>query len=234
MEFKIKIDEAIKDRVNKILLKLEKSIHISDCEFIIAGNALNNVNRSTDIDIFVLDDMQEKNLEDALKAWSVHSTRNAITYEIGTNIVQLCKYRYGSLKGLVDSFDYSHIQIGVLIKNLVPEEVYFTEEYIEAKILGNSTYMGSKYPLSSIIRALKYKEYGELSKNRMVMSVILAVTDLIERGVEDYDDFKDQLDAVDLGVLPSDFKDFGDRKDRLTDLFNLLVTDKNLQYKPKE
>lgn len=32
------------------------------------------------------------------------------------------------------------------------------------------------------------------------------MNDIIKRGVSDYQDFKDQLDAVDLGVAPEDFQ----------------------------
>lgn len=32
----------------------------------------------------------------------------------------------------------------------------------------------------------------------------------MKRGVSDYDDFKDQLDAVDLGLAPEDLKGIGD------------------------
>ena len=45
--------------------------------------------------------------------------------------------------------------------------------------------------------------------------------DIVERGFHDYQDFKDQLDAVDLGLLTEDFKQV-DNAD-LMKLFELLT-----------
>ena len=50
-------------------------------------------------------------------------------------------------------------------------------------------------------------------------AVINILANIIQRGFKDYDDFKDQLDAVDLGLLEEDYKD---AKEDFLKLFEML------------
>ncbi|MHB1334485.1 MAG: hypothetical protein ACYCXQ_00825 [Candidatus Humimicrobiaceae bacterium] len=224
-----KIEEIIKKRAYILLRKLNKYVDVSKQEFLIGGNSLNNPSRKTDIDIFPQSKEKFDLLTFLFRDYLIFQTKNASTFSLDGLKVQICNYTFPILKDLVNSFDYSHIQIGVRVQNNSVEQVYFTDEYLESRIIGNSDYMGSNYPLSSLIRALKYKEYGELSKGRMIISVLSALADVVERGFVDYPDFKDQLDAVDLGILPEELKEFEGKKDKLTQLFDLLVKDKSLR-----
>ena len=57
-----------------------------------------------------------------------------------------------------------------------------------------------------------------------LMETLKVLRDIVSRGFTDYEDFKDQLDAVDLGLLPEDIKQLDN--DVLMDLFELLRKDK--------
>ena len=52
-----------------------------------------------------------------------------------------------------------------------------------------------------------------------IPAVINILTNIIKRGFNDYDDFKDQLDAVDLGLLEEDYKE---AKEDFRELFEIL------------
>jgi len=212
------IVKIITGRTQRLLKNKLK--RFQDGSFIIAGNALNGLSRDTDIDVYSID----KKVRNKLKGLGkVSSTKNADTYLLKSGVAfQVCKYNKKTLKDLILSFDYSHIQVGVKIIKGVVAEVYMTNDYIVARCVNNSQYLGSEYPLSSVIRAMKYSGYGELSKGKMIYSVLLAIRDVIKRGFRDYEDFKDQLDAVDLGLLPEDFEEFAGGKGDLLELFNLL------------
>jgi len=221
------IRNIISKRAEYLLDKIRKEkIELREVTFVVAGNSLNVTNRKTDIDIFPTSLDYWNTLVETFKPYLIYCTKNAGTYKVGNETVQICKYIYPTIEELIKSFDYTHIQVGVLITDIYIREVYFTEEYLESKVIGNSNYVGSNYPLSSAIRAAKYKEYKELSKGRMIYSMVSALTDVIKRGFKDYSDFKDQLDAVDLGLLPEDFEEFGKDKDnKLYTLFELLRKD---------
>ena len=223
----IKINEIFEDRTRIILKAINEHVDVRNEIFYIAGNALNNTSRKTDIDIFPVTagiENTRARIFDLFNPYMIINTKNAMTCTIGKMTVQICNYIYPDLKELVESFDYSHIQIGVKIMDNKMSQIHYTQAYLEARIIGNSEYLYSKYPLSSMIRAAKYKEYGEMSKTRMMISIIHALTDVIERGFKDYDDFKDQLDAVDLGLLPEEMKDIEGNK--LIKLFDQLRKDK--------
>ncbi len=217
-----KIEDIIEKRAGIIIWTIQKDIDIRDTEFYIAGNSLNGLQRSTDVDIFPSDTKNNDKLLELFKDYEIYRTKNAVTYSLKGKIIQICNYIFPTLKELVYSFDYSHIQVGARIEDCAVLEVCFTDEYIESRIIGNTEYLGSNYPLSSLIRAFKYKEHKEISKGRMIYSILSALADIVERGFKDYADFKDQLDAVDLGLLPEDFEEFMGREDKLKKLFELL------------
>lgn len=67
-------------------------------------------------------------------------------------------------------------------------------------MLQKTFFVGSEYPLSSLIRLVKYAKRGLYPKRRDYTADILRIlTAIIERGYSGYEDFKDQLDAIDLG-----------------------------------
>lgn len=221
-----RITAVLEKRAERILEDLAKYADISTATFYIAGNALNNTARKTDIDLFPIDEKNFDEMELIFKPWQVAFTKNAGTYILKDLTVQVCRYFHINLDNLIYSFDYSHIQVGAKIRDNKVQEIRWSTAYLESRIIGNSEYVGSKYPLSSLIRAVKYKEYKEISKGQMIIAIIFALADVVERGFKDYDDFKDQLDAVDLGLLPEDFEEFKGQENKLTKLFEMLRKDK--------
>ena len=190
-------------------------------EVYLAGNSLNS-SSPNDFDFFPV------NSDDSLLRLKniICKTKNAITFKIEESTVQFCKYHHESLKELVDSFDFSHIQIGAYlvfddkIGDYQIKEIYFTDAWIESKILENSNFVSSDYPLSSLIRSYKYAQRNDLKGKSYIGSVIKILAEIVKRGFKDYEDFKDQIDAVDLGLLPDDFEELRDGS--LIDLFNSL------------
>lgn len=112
-----------------------------------------------------------------------------------------------TLAELVESFDFAHIKLGATIKcefvtrnNLVIKDVelYISEDWVNAQLTGESYYTGSEYPLSSLTRLPKY--YKRENFHKKGFNTIKVLTDIIERGFKDYEDFKDQIDSVDVRV----------------------------------
>lgn len=243
MESNCEIKKVIGIRAEKILKKHHALFVFFDkCSFYIAGNGLNNVmGRSTDVDIFPLDTtlynlidgyFNSKEYSKSFKSITtlITKTNNAITFKHNNVVFQVCNYFHKNLYSLIASFDYAHIQVGVKITygdllRYHVNGVYFTEAYIANKVVGNSIYTGTEYPLSSLTRAAKYYKYGEMSRGRTIRSMIFALTDFVKRGFTDYNDFKDQLDAVDLGLLPEEFGEITTNSP-LLELFELLKKDK--------
>ena len=167
------LTKVITERAMKLIQKLKK--FDLKGHYYIGGNSSNN-NVIKDIDIFPkaitrLEDIKE-----------ISSTKNAKTYIQDNTILQVCHYHKATLEELINSFDYAHIQVGVEIKDNTIVKVYFTDEYIKAHSIDNSYYLKSEYPLSSLIRASKYFNKGEMSKGRTIYSILKALIDVIERG----------------------------------------------------
>lgn len=217
------IKDIIIKRIKKRLpLEYLESINIP--KFYIAGNSL-NIEKPNDIDIFPVnhaDFLKIKSIFNKEKLQILTETKNAVTYSMNGNIIQLCKYYYSSLEELVESFDFAHIKIGAFIdfscKNEIKTEVYFSKDWINSQILHNTWYTGSKYPLSSLIRLVKYAKRNNFINRSYITSIINILNDIIERGYYDYEDFKDQLDAVDLQLLKEEFN-----ADSMTVLYSLLT-----------
>lgn len=146
----------------------------------------------------------------------LHESRNALTLKINDAVVQFCQYKKNSLKDLIGSFDFAHVQIGIEIwiewapgdpedgggfKNVVYDDVKTTPAWQAAMYEQQSRFTGSEYPLSSLLRVHKYRQRDWLSKVQSKTDILKTLTEVIHRGYENYDDFKDQLQAVDLWLL---------------------------------
>lgn len=133
-------------------------------------------------------------------------TRNAITVRLldKGQVVQFCSYRKPSLTELVKSFDFSHIQVGIGFAGAgeppYASRVYYTDEFVLATVVRRTTYTGSEYPLSSLVRLFKYAKRDKLTRDGVAQAVMKIMKDILARGYENYADFKSQLDAVDLGI----------------------------------
>ena len=185
--------------------------------FIIAGNSLN---RETPHDIDIYQDAIESPYENKLfknVAQSIDKqpdalngndtklvcrTDNAVTIRHSGVTYQFCKYSK-VFEALIRSFDYAHVRVGVKfnIDRLTRPVVYYTSDYITYLLTGHSKYIGTDYPMSSLLRAEKYRRYEILNNHEYRLSVLRALGDMLIRGFDDYEDFKDQLNAIDLRDL---------------------------------
>jgi len=178
-------------------------------KFIIAGGCFGKV--MNDIDVFPCEKKLRIDTDDLPSGYSfITETKNAITLRGPKGkVIQLCNYSSEGLWNLVDSFDFAHIQAGARITDGECGEVIYSPEWLEYNAIGDSCYLGSEYPLSSMVRLMKYRKRDAISKHQMIGSIIGIIRDVRKRGFHDWDDFKDQLDAVDLGLLPEDLESLG-------------------------
>ena len=138
-------------------------------------------------------------------------TNNAITVKVHGKVIQFCTYYKATLQELVDSFDFSHCQVGVEFSPRETEDggiatpeikdIAWFDAWVEYRITRQSTYTGSEYPLSSLIRLNKYVKRDIIKGKSYTIEVLKILNDIIKRGYTDYRDFKNQLDAVDLLLL---------------------------------
>lgn len=216
MEF----DSVIEKRCIKRLVPF---MSILPGDFYIAGNCLNK-DTPRDIDLFPRRQNQFDYITDKYSNYIVFKTKNAITLRYkDRGIIQFCHYHHNSLEDLVNSFDFAHVQIGAHIVNdgrINVKEVYHTFDYSEAKMAESTFFTGSKYPLSSLIRLFKYYGRHQLPGKSYIAEALKILKTVIQRGFIDYDDFKDQLDSVDLGLVPEDMEDM--KFEELKELFELL------------
>ena len=152
-------------------------------------------------------------------------SRNALTVCVDGKRIQFCDYAVmspsvpdkPSLVELVRSFDYTHVQVGVSFTPMddgngsirTPEVdlIYYTDDYLETLVTNQTKYSGTEFPLGALIRLRKYDKRGLLPLSRYRRTVLDLLSDIIGRGFKDYDDFKNQLEAVDLSVLTEDESD---------------------------
>lgn len=216
-------DQLLREKISAELIKRAKRLDYEDVyeildrePFILAGGALCG-DPINDFDIYPVHGHPFRIRADIPSADGMRDrfvvlshTKNALTVRLSKSgqVVQFCNYMKDSLKDLVESFDYSHIQAGCLFPgnccwpNI--DDVYFTDAFIVASVSRLTEYVGSDYPLSSLIRCAKYLNRGRLTRAGAGRVVIKVLTDILERGFVDYEDFKDQLDAIDLGMADID------------------------------
>lgn len=154
---------------------------------------------------------------ESLGGYVVCKTKNALTLNISGEVLQFCDYSKATLNTLIESFDFAHIQVGVAIEidwePGDPEDgggygssrisaVTWTEAWLVAHATETTWYTGSDYPLSSLLRTVKYFQRGAYAKKHEFKKDILNIlNDIISRGYKDYEDYKNQLAAIDLLLL---------------------------------
>ena len=204
-------EEQIQTKLAKRIearMPFAKKIYDAVGSFYVAGNSLNE-EAPNDFDLYPVwknqfDDVRSKIGEDNV----VCETKNAVTATIDGRTVQFCNYFKPSLIELLESFDFAHVQVGArFIKSRIGSPmgtVNFTPSWLIAKSTGQTFYTHSEYPISSLVRINKYIKRGNYVGKSYIRDVILILTDILRRGITDYEDFKDQLDAIDLGLLGED------------------------------
>ena len=225
----IHIEDRVEDRIinrmygrlNKLFFPLARILG-EDAKYYVCGNSCKAATPN-DYDIYSVDkpfnlDVIEQHIK--VKGYDIKvicKTKNALTISIDGVVVQFCSYYKDSLEELVESFDYAHIQVGVKVESewcmddddifytyasSCITQVYVSSAYIESHTLGTTWFTGSEYPLSSLIRHAKYNNRGNfVTKSESTSAIIQILTAIIQRGFRSYEDFKDQLAAVDLLLL---------------------------------
>lgn len=224
------ITSIIQERMDVRLKNLYSTIAIllsyGHTGYYVAGNSC-NADTPNDFDIypdyggtFDLDDIASR--VESLKGYVACKTRNALTVNMSGKILQFCNYSKPNLTMLLSSFDFAHIQVGIHIEIEWepgdPEDgggydysriscVKYTPEWELAHLAQTTWYTGSDYPLSSLLRTTKYFQRGAYAKKLEYKKDILNIlNDIISRGYKDYQDYKDQLAAIDLLLLEPDEK----------------------------
>lgn len=173
----------------------------STIEFILAGNSLNGGNIN-DLDIYGnnFNILQNIKLEDI----PLFTSKNATSIQGKQYKIQFCSYHKSTLKELIDSFDFSMVQVGVLVEYrdgyIDVKDVYYSDNYLDWKLNGTFEFAGSEYPLSSLFRLFKYFKRECCTKSERNKCLLKILNNVIDRGFTSYDDYKDQLDAIDLGM----------------------------------
>lgn len=119
-------------------------------------------------------------------------SQNAITLANG---IQLVFKTFGTPQSVVGGFDFT------VCKNFYQPSkglIHFDSSALEHTLTKQLVYVGSDYPLSSLLRARKYQKYGyTISAGDMVkMSYDISKLDLT-----DIDTLKEQLHGVDVAYL---------------------------------
>ena len=184
---------------------------------IFAGSAMIPKHEINDIDVFFYNSRDYGKTVDILKqVYKYFETPNCVTINTNYVKVQLCKYNYPTMEQLVESFDFAHVQIAY---DIFTQEVTYTEQAKESFISRTTTFTGSEYPLSSLIRLNKYYERGRIQGRGLIGEVLLIFKAILERGFKDYEDFKDQLNAVDLNFFDAE----GSKNDLAYELYQVCL-----------
>ncbi|MEM9539726.1 MAG: hypothetical protein AAGA60_09455 [Cyanobacteria bacterium P01_E01_bin.42] len=132
-------------------------------------------------------------------------TRNAITYNTQPHALQVCDYRFLVIEELVQNFDFSHNQIAIGATfdrdSVEIHELHYTAQFIWAKCNNTTSYECSNYPISSLIRAAKYRERGLLKGVDYAKTVMEILADIVSLKIETLEEFSDHIRAVDLGLF---------------------------------
>jgi hypothetical protein len=166
-------------------------------EVILAGGGL--LKDYNDLDLFP--SPAYKNQFEAMRSQCEGSkTSNATTIKLGDKLIQFCSYSKPTLKELVESFDFSHCQVGALvdIENMLILDVYVSEHFKQSMVEEGTDFTGSAYPLSSLLRVPKVAKKLNLSSQKVKQLIFSTLEAVLMRGFSDNNDFKDQLDAIDM------------------------------------
>lgn len=165
----------------------------------LAGNCL-NPGRVNDIDIYV------EHLPTRRPGLEVLSERpKVLTVAWGDTPVQFCVYPHETLMELVSSFDFAHVQVGCqAIANSQGQwatgTIFWTAEFLHSRATGLTWYTHSAYPISSMLRMLKYakRDYPKLLARYSLLRVL---RDVLALDLPDHQSYLDQLEAVDVAIL---------------------------------
>jgi len=210
-------EDRVRQRVQGKVAQLLIDNHIKSV--ILAGGAL--LREYGDLDFYPT--VEHKEPFDALVKAQKRITKNSASIIVDGQLVQLCRYFKEKPEDLIASFDYTHCQIAALIKfSDGPMEITIlkTSGFSEAMESEGTAFTGSEYPLASMSRLFKVAQKRKLSRIDTAGTMIRVMCAILKRGYKDWDDFKDQLDAVDLALGVEDLAGY---ESDCTTLFDLVT-----------
>lgn len=208
------LDEILLNRAKNRVPAWSIGFLVNWGNFVVAGNSLNR-DKPNDFDVYLIDNEFNfgaiiSNIEKLNNSHKVCETKNSLTVSVNNEIIQFCKYTKPSEMELIESFDFAHCQIAVSFEciedddggyNASVNEVFYTDDWLKAKAMESTFYTGSEFPLSSLIRLVKYQSRGMFSGNSYKYEMLKVLNDVVKRGYYDYEDYKNQMDSVDLQLL---------------------------------
>ena len=215
------IEERMDTRLKSVYSAIAICLSYEYNSYFVAGNSC-NASAPHDFDLYPwrndkFDFEGIKSRIESVGGYVIIETRNALTVNIGGKIIQFCNYWKSDLISLIESFDFAHIQVGVAVSiewgpggydYSAIEYVEYTDNWQRAHMLETTWYTGSDYPLSSLLRTVKYFKRGAYAnKFEYKKDIINILNNIISRGYKDYQDYKDQLAAIDLLLLEPEEKD---------------------------
>lgn len=215
------IEERMDIRLKSVYSAIAICLSYKHHGYFVAGNSC-NASAPHDFDLYPWrnDKFDFKGIKSRIESvggYVIIETRNALTVNIGGKIIQFCNYWKPDLISLIESFDFAHIQIGVAVSIEWDIGEYgcskiryveYTDNWQRAHMLETTWYTGSDYPLSSLLRTVKYFKRGAYAnKFEYKKDIINILNNIISRGYKDYQDYKDQLAAIDLLLLESEEMD---------------------------
>lgn len=187
---------------------------LGDRSFYLAGGALMK-EKPNDYDLYpagIQFDIEEikRAVANRSRMKVLCETGNALTVLIDDQTVQFCSFFKNSLEELCDAFDFAHCQAGALfvpgegddgqISHYLVDRVYASVNWIRAKLQESTFYTGSEFPLGALLRVFKYANRGLFTGKSYYDSVFTCLEELMDRGFRNRDDFRKQLESIDLGI----------------------------------
>lgn len=184
----------------------ELYIQLKKLNAIIAGGAITSIltnRRINDFDIYFRNEESIKKIKEYMKQKEykiISTTDNAITYRKDNypiiQIITAKELMFNKPIDLIKSFDFTINMAALdLISNELVLEENFIEDNIKRKLIFNED---TKYPITSLARAIKYIDRGYNLSGYEQVKISLAINSLV---IKDYKDLKKQLQGIDTSIF---------------------------------
>jgi len=185
---------TIRDRSSRLKSPKEIAEMLGGRGFLLAGGALSWDDNPKDFDIYGVGGRIDVT---ALNVLKLSNSRNELTTEVGGQRVQFCSYWKETPQETIEAFDFAHCQAGAVFDgegNLI--DVVSTPAFWESEREKATWYTGSEYPLSSLMRCMKFHKRGLFKDNAHKASALQILNDIVRRGFSDENDFVDQCASI--------------------------------------
>lgn len=185
-------------------LRVAKQIgDILGTRFLLAGGALTKDDNPKDFDIYGVDApipiyaVESRVLCHEATRGYLSKTANAITVNIYGQTVQFCSYFKPTPQETVAAFDFAHCMAGAVFgADGSIENVVATDDFWLSESNGTTWYTNSEYPLSSLMRLMKFHKRGLFEGDTHKSAAVSILCDIVERGFKNNDDFFDQCASI--------------------------------------